>query len=184
MVNTKLLVQNALITLTRINDSDFISLTDIARIKNPDEPKDVVKNWMRSRTTIEYIGLWEKINNPDFKGVEFDALKTEAGLNSFTLSPNKWKELTGAIGIRADVLNMALFGHTAKQWRELNPDKAGNVRDYSAVEQLVVLSNLESLNAELIRQGVDQPSRLSILNSTAIAQMQSLLTNPTIKKLR
>jgi hypothetical protein len=79
---------------------------------------------------------------------------------------------------------MALFGHTAKQWRELNPDKAGNVRDYSAVEQLVVLSNLESLNAELIRQGVDQPSRLSILNSTAIAQMQSLLTNPTIKKLR
>jgi hypothetical protein len=101
MVNTKLLVQNALITLTRINDSDFISLTDIARIKNPDEPKDVVKNWMRSRSTIEYIGLWEKINNPDFKGVEFDALKTEAGLNSFTLSPNKWKELTGAIGIRS-----------------------------------------------------------------------------------
>ena len=273
MAKTKLLVQNTPITLIRIDASDYLSLTDIARVKNPAEPKDVVKNWLRSRTTIEYIGLWEKINTPNFKGVEFDALRTEAGLNSFTLSPNKWIELTAAIGIRstvgrnggtyahkdiafefaswvsaefklflikefqrlkdeeiqsrslewnltrslskinyrihtdaiaqnlipqnlsatqtgqiyaneADVLNMALYGHTAKQWREHNPEKAGNVRDYSAVEQLVVLSNLESLNAELIRQGIHQSSRLKILNQTAIAQMQSLLANPAIKKLK
>lgn len=103
MANTKLLVQNTQITVTRINDSDFISLTDIARIKNPDEPKDVVKNWMRSRTTIEYIGLWEKINNPNFKGVEFDTLRAAAGLNSFTLSPNKWQELTAATPMRNTV---------------------------------------------------------------------------------
>ena len=86
---TQLLVQNTPITLTRIDASNYLSLTDIARVKNPAEPKDVVKNWLRSRTTIEYIGLWEKINNPNFKGVEFDALRAEAGLNSFTLSPNK-----------------------------------------------------------------------------------------------
>lgn len=273
MAKTKLLVQNTPISLTRINDSDFISLTDIARVKNPDEPKDVVKNWMRSRTTIEYIGLWEKINNPNFKGVEFDTLRVQAGLNSFTLSPNKWIELTAAIGIRstagrnggtyahkdiafefaswvsaefklflirefqrlkdeeiqtrklewnltrslskinyrihtdaiaqnlipqnldstqigqiyateADVLNVALYGRTAKQWREQHTDKPGNLRDYSAVEQLVVLSNLESINAELIRQGIDQPARLKILNQTAIAQMQSLLANSAVKKLK
>ena len=273
MSKNQLLVQNTLVNLARINDSDFISLTDIARIKNPAEPKDVVKNWIRSRSTIEFLGLWEKINNPTFKGVEFDSLRAEAGLNSFTLSPSKWIELTAAIGIKstagryggtyahkdiafefaswisaefklflikefqrlkdeeiqsrelewnltrslskinyrihtdaiaqnlipqsittaqvgqiyaseADILNMALFGHTAKQWRDKNQDKSGNVRDYAAVEQLVVLSNLESLNAELIRQGLDQSVRLKALNATAIAQMQSLLNNPAFKQLK
>lgn len=269
----KLMVQETMISLTRINDSDFISLTDIARVKNPAEPKDVVKNWLRSRSTIEFLGLWEKINNPDFKGVEFDPLRNAAGSNSFTLSPNKWIETTGAIGIKsttgrnggtfahkdiafefaswisaefklflikefqrlkdeeiatrslewnltrslskinyrihtdaiaetlipasitsaqsrliyaseAEVLNMALFGITSKQWREENPTKEGNMRDHAAIEQLVVLSNLESINAELIRQGLPQELRIIALNTTAIAQMRSLLQSAAIKKLK
>ena len=85
----KLMVQNRSVSISRINEDDYISLTDIARVRNPDEPKDVVKNWMRNRSTIEYLGLWEKINNPDFKGVEFDSFRQQAGSNSFTLSPNK-----------------------------------------------------------------------------------------------
>lgn len=89
MSKNQIIVQQTIVTLTRVNESDFISLTDIARVKNASEPKDVVKNWLRSRSTIDFLGLWEKINNPQFKGVEFDALRNEAGTNSFTLSPNK-----------------------------------------------------------------------------------------------
>lgn len=273
MSKNQLLVQQTIVTLTRVNNSDFISLTDIARVKNSSEPKDVVKNWLRSRSTIEFLGLWEKINNPLFKGVEFDSFRNEAGNNSFTLSPNKWIETTAAIGIKstagryggtfahkdiafefaswisaefklflikefqrlkdeeintralewnltrslskinyrihtdaiaeniipqhlllgqtgqiyateADVLNMALFGKTAKHWREQNPDKEGNIRDYAEIEQLIVLSNLESINAELIRQGLPQMDRLQALNATAIAQMRSLLGNAAVKKLK
>jgi len=97
----KLIVQDTLVSLTRVNDDDYISLTDIARVRNPDEPKDVVKNWLRNRSTVEYLGLWEKINNAAFKGVEFDSFRLQAGSNSFTLSPNKWIEATGAIGIKS-----------------------------------------------------------------------------------
>lgn len=97
--NKKIQVQNIAITFYQDNREDYISLTDIARYKNPDEPKDVVKNWMRSRSTIEFLGLWEQINNPDFKGVEFDPLLNEAGSNSFTLSPSKWIRLTNAVGV-------------------------------------------------------------------------------------
>src|SRR5690554_7011046 len=97
--NKKINVQGINIVLYEDNKKDYISLTDIARYKNPFEPKDVVKNWMRSRTTIEFLGLWEQLNNPDFKGVEFDSLLYEAGSNSFTLSPTKWIELTYAKGI-------------------------------------------------------------------------------------
>ena len=131
MTNTKLIVQNTIVSITRIEQADFISLTDIARIKNPNEPKDVVKNWLRTRSTIEFIGLWEKINNPNFKGVEFDPFKSEAGTNSFTLLPN-----------------------------------------------------LESIDAELIRQGVAQTDRITALNQIAIHQMHSLLGAPEIKKLK
>jgi len=273
MTNIKLIVQNTIVSIARIEQGEFISLTDIARVKNPDEPKDVVKNWLRTRSTIEFLGLWERINNPNFKGVEFDSFKSAAGTNSFTLSPNKWIEATGAIGIRstsgrtggtyahkdiafefaswvsaefklflikefqrlkdeeissralewnltrslskinyrihtdaiaqniipqiitkaqegliyaseADVLNVALFGTTAREWREQNKGKDGNVRDYAMVEQLVVLSNLESINAELIRQGVTQSERLTALNQTAYHQMRSLLGAPEIKKLK
>ena len=101
MKMTQIAVNDTLVTLTRIDGRDFISLTDIARFKNPGEPKDVVKNWLRSRSTIEFLGLWEKINNPGFKGVEFDSFLRQAGANSFTLSPNKWIEGTGAIGLRS-----------------------------------------------------------------------------------
>jgi len=253
--------------------SDFISLTDIARYKNRDSPADIVKNWMRTRSTIEYLGSWEKINNPSFKLVDFDGFKNEAGANSFVLSPQKWIESTHAIGIvsksgrygggtfahkdiafefatwispefklylikefqrlkeqeserltlgwdlkrqltkinyrihtdaiknnllpatvsqhqaqltyasEADVLNMALFGKTAKQWREQNKNKEGNIRDYSDVVQLVVLANLEGINAELIKKGVSQPDRLLELNSVAISQIKSLVNTSSIKKL-
>ena len=240
MKQNKIIVQNIDITLTKINNEDFISLTDIARSKNSDEPKDVVKNWLRNKNTIEFLGLWETINNDSFKGVEFDYFKSQAGSNSFTLSPTKWTESTNAIGLKtkagknggtfahvdiafefaswisaefklflikefqrlknneiqkeqiawnlsrnlskinykihtdaiknnlipnkltsnqisfvyaneADILNVALFGITAKQYRDDNSKLEGNIRDYASVEQLVVLSNMESMNAELIK---------------------------------
>ena len=252
---------------------DFISLTDVARYRNPKEPKDVIKNWMRNRSTIEFLGLWEKINNPDFKGVEFDSLLYEAGSNSFTLSPTRWIKLTKAIGIisktgrgggtyaqkdiafefaswissefklylikefqrlkegenerlslewnlhrtlakvnyrihtdaikeniippkltkkqqqiiyasEADVLNMAMFGVTAKEWRGQNPDHKGNIRDYSTIEQLLVLANLESMNSEFIRMGMKQTERLQKLNRIAIQQMKSLTQNINLKKIK
>ena len=269
----QLLVQDTIVSFTRIAQGDFISLTDIARVKNPDEPKDVVKNWLRSRSTLDFLGLWEKINNPSFKGVEFDSFKNQAGTNSFTLSPSKWIEVTGAIGIRstagrtggtyahqdiafefaswvsaefklylikefqrlkndeiqakslewnltrslskinyrihtdaiaenllpqtltkfqagfvyaseADVLNMALFGMTAKQWREQSNTKRGNIRDHASVEQLIILSNMESINAELIRQNIPQGERLLALNNTAIHQMRSLLGAAAVLKIK
>jgi hypothetical protein len=268
----QLLVQNTVVSFARIQQGDFISLTDIAKVKNPDEPKDVVKNWLRTRSTLEFLGLWEKINNPNFKGVEFDSFKNQAGTNSFTLSPSKWIEATGAIGIRstagrsggtyahqdiafefaswvsaefklylikefqrlkddeiqakslewnltrslskinyrihtdaiaeniipqtlsaqqagliyaseADVLNVALFGQTAKQWRDQSNTKQGNMRDQASVEQLIILSNMESINAELIRQSVPQSDRLLALNNIAIHQMRSLLGNPLVLKI-
>ena len=271
--NKTINVKGTEIVLFSKNSEDYISITDIARHKNPVEPKDVVKNWMRSRTTIEFLGLWEKINNPNFKGVEFDSFLYQAGSNSFVLSPTKWIEATQAIGIvtkvgsgggtyahidialefaswisaefklylilefkrlkaeendnqkltwnlqrtlakvkyrihtdaikenlipptlskekihivyadEADLLNVALFGLTAKQWREANPKAEGNIRDEATIEQLVVLSNMESINAVLIHQGLPQHLRLQQLNSVAITQMKSLMTNTQIKNLK
>jgi len=260
------------ILITRGNE-DYVSITDIARYKNATEPKDVVKNWMRSRSTIEFLGLWEKIHNPNFKGVEFDSFMYEAGNNAFVLSPSKWIESTNAIGIvskvgsgggtyahldiafefaswvsaefklylllefkrlkaeendrlklewdlqrtlakvnyhihtdaikenlipaeltkqqtsfvyanEADMLNVALFGKTANEWRNANPDKEGNIRDYANIEQLVVLSNMESINAVFIRQGIAQSDRLVQLNKIAITQMTSLVNSQQLKKLK
>lgn len=250
---------------------EFISLTDIARYKNPEDPKDVVKNWLRTRSTIEFLGLWESINNENFKGVEFDSFRKESGLNSFTLSPEKWITRTNAIGIKtsrgrygsgtfahkdiafefaswvspefklflikeyqllkeqeaqtlewnvkrvlskvnyrihtdaikqnivpnkvgklrenviyaneADILNTALFGVTAKEWRDANPKAKGNIRDQATIEQLVCLTNLESLNAEYINLGLSQKERLIKLNNTAIRQMKVLLTKDNALKL-
>jgi hypothetical protein len=239
-------------------------LTDIAKYKDPTNTDDIIKNWLRNRNTIELLGFWEKMYNPDFKPVEFDGFRKQAGLNSFVLTPKKWIETTGAIGIisksgryggtfahkdiafesaswisiefklyiikefqrlkedensrlklnwdfqrtlakvnyhihtdaikenlipekvspkqssiiyatEADVLNMALFGITAKQWREANPSLKGNVRDYATIEQLVVLSNMESTNALLIHQEIIQSDRLIQLNQLAITQMKSLM---------
>lgn len=271
--NQAIIVQNLSVNILQINKEDYISLTDIARNKNAVEPKDVVKNWMRSRTTIEFLGLWEQLYNPLFKGVEFDSFMYQAGSNSFTLSPSKWIETTHAIGIvskagnnggtyahkdiafefaswvssefklylikefqrlkneeysnkklewnlqrtlskinyrihtdaiketlipptitkqqtniiyanEADLLNVALFGKTAKEWRKKNPKNEGNIRDDATLEQLVVLTNLESINAVLIRQELAQAERLKKLNEIAITQMKSLLANPSIKKLK
>lgn len=271
--NEIIIVKGIPITTFKRSNEDYISLTDIARNKNAEEPKDVIKNWMRSRTTIEFLGIWEQLNNPDFKGVEFDSFLLEAGSNAFTLSPSKWIESTNATGIvskqgknggtfahkdiafefaswvssgfklylikefqrlkadendrlklewnlqrtlakvnyhihtdaikenlipkelnktqigmvyahEADLLNMALFGFTAKEWRDNNPDKDGNVRDQATIEQLVVLSNLESINAVLINQGLSQSERLKQLNQIAISQMKSLVANQHMKKLK
>lgn len=260
-----------IITFTK-NSSDYISLTDIARHKNPVFPADVVKNWMRNRGTIDFLGLWERLHNPVFKLVEFDQFKNEAGVNSFVLPPQKWIKKTHAIGLisrsgrygggtfahkdiafefaswvsaefklyllvefqrlkqdensrlrlewsfqrtlakinyrihtdaikeklippeltknqinmkyasEADLLNVALFGITAKIWRDQNKKSTGNIRDYSSIEQLVVLSNLESINAMLIRDGLTAKERIQKLNNIAIIQMKSFLANKEVKK--
>lgn len=226
----------AITILSKGDENDFISLTDIARYKNPDEPKDVVKNWMRSRGTIEFLGLWEQLNNPKFKGVEFDSFIHEAGSNAFTLSPQKRIAATNAVGMlsrsgryggtfahkdiafefaswvsaefklyiiknnliphlvskqqlsftyasEADMLNVALFGKTAREWKEQNPEAKGNMRDEATILQLIVLSNLESMNAELIKQGTPQHQRLVALNKIGIEQMTSILGSAAIKQL-
>ena len=271
----KIITQGLQVYTFQQNENDYISLTDIAKYKNKDEPADIVKNWMRSRSTIEYLGFWEKINNPKFKLVEFDGFKKEAGSNSFVLSPHKWIETTDAVGLiskagrygggtfahkdiafefatwispefklylikefqrlkveeneklilgwdakraltkinyrihtdsikeniilpqqlsqkdanntyasEADVLNKALFGLTAVEWKSLNKNKEGNMRDYSDVYQLICLANLETLNSEFIKMGLSQKERLLKLNGIAITQMKSLLANNTVKKLK
>lgn len=250
------------IRVNSTNESDYISLTDIAKYRS-DDPNAVIQNWLRNRNTIEFLGLWEKLNNPNFKPLEFEGLKKEAGLNTFTLSPKKWIESTNAIGIisksgryggtyahtdiafefaswispefklyiikdyqrlkadeshvkqidwnikreiaksnykihtdaikeklilptlsnaqishtyasEADIINVALFGITAKDWRKMNPDAKGNIRDTATIEQLIVLSNLESMNEVFIREGLSQSERLFRLNQIAIFQLQSL----------
>ena len=254
-------VKDVLIRTMTKDGIDYICITDIARQKNAAEPKDVVKNWMRQKNTLEYLGLWERLYNPSFKGVEFDPLLNEAGSNSFTMSPSRWVELTSAIGIitkngagggtyaqrdiafkfanwisvefelylvkefqrlkadeqkqlgwtakrelakinyhihtdaikrqlipeevtplqasiiyaeEADVLNVAMFGMTAKQWREANPELKGNIRDYATINELICLSNMENINSVLINDGVPQSERLVKLNQIAIQQMSVL----------
>ena len=270
-MDRKVTVLGTNITLHQ-EQEDYISLTDIAKYKNSDHPADVVKNWTRSKDTIEFLGLWERINNPKFKLVEFDQFRNQAGSRSFVLSPQKWIEVTNAIGIvsksgknggtyahkdiafefaswisvefrlylikefqrlkeeenerksldwdikrnlakinyrihtdaikenlipkevtkqqinniyanEADVLNVALFGMTAKEWRENNHEKKGNVRDYANVSQLICLSNLENLNALFIKEMIPQHKRLVRLNKIAIEQMLVLSDNKSVKKL-
>ena len=268
--NTKIEVKGIEVAFVQTQQEDFICITDIAKFKNPDAPRDVIKNWMRSKNTIELLGLWEKLNNPNFKQVEFDLFKNEAGFNHFVLSPQKWISNTNAIGLQsksgryggtyahidialefaswvsvefkfylikefqflksqqtkeldwnikrkltkinyrihtdaikqnlipqnlnkkqitfvyaneADVLNMALFGKTAKQWREENLKEQGNIRDYANVSQLVCLANLENLNAIFINDGLEQSERLVKLNQIAISQMRILLNDGGVKGL-
>ncbi len=267
---TKLEIKGVEVTFAQTHQEDFICITDIAKYKNPDAPRDIIKNWMRNKNTIELLGIWEKLNNPEFKQVEFDLFRNEAGFNHFVLSPQKWIATTNAIGLQsksgryggtyahidialefaswvsvefkfylikefqrlkdketkaldwnikrnlaainyrihtdavkekllpenlspkqtsfvyaneADVLNMALFGKTAKQWRDENPDKKGNIRDYANVTQLVCMVNLENLNAVFINDGLLQRERLTKLNQVAIYQMKILLQDHSIKKL-
>jgi hypothetical protein len=269
----KINVQGLEIVLYEDNNKDFISLTDIARHKDPEHTDTIIQNWMRNRNTIELLGFWETIYNSNFKPIEFEGFRKQAGLNSFVMTPKKWIETTNATGIvsksgryggtfahkdialefaswisiefklyvikefqrlkddennrlkldwnlqrtiskinyrihtdaikenlipkeiteqqtnsvyanEADLLNVALFGITAKEWRDNNSDPKGNIRDYATLEQLVVLSNMESINALLIQQGLIQGERLIQLNKVAITQMKSLLESKVIKKLK
>jgi len=253
-------------TLTK-DGVEYICITDIARYKNPNRTGVIIGNWLRNRNTLEFLGIWERLNNEAFNVIEFDDIKKEAGLNSFTLTVTEWVVKTSAMGLiskagryggtyaqkdiafefaswvsvefklylikefqrlkerehqtlgwdirrnlakvnylihtdaikenlipdtlsatqirfvyasEADVLNMALFGITAKQWRDANPSMSGNVRDHANVHQLVCLANLESLNAHFVEQGIPQSERLVKLNELAIRQM-SILSNSQLK---
>jgi len=176
-------VQGSTITVVRQNEHDFISLTDIARHKDPERTDYLISNWLRNRNTVEFPGIWEQLNNPDFNPIEFDGIKKQSGLNSFILTAKQWITKTCAISIvskagryggtfahkdiafefatwisvefKLYLLNVALFGQTAKQWRTANPDAKGNIRDHAPIEQLVVLTNLESFILLLY----EQPSR-------------------------
>ena len=269
---TTISVQGTAIAILSNKKDDFISLTDIARYKDAANTDTIIQNWLRNRNTIELLGYWELMYNQNFKPLEFEGFKKQAGLNSFVMTPKKWIETTSAIGIvsksgryggtfahkdiafefaswisiefklyiikefqrlkedendrlnlswnlnrtlskinyrihtdaiketivpknitseqahiiyanEADVLNVALFGKTAKQWRTENPTAEGNIRDQATIEQLLVLANIESMNAEFIRMEISQSDRLLKLNQIAISQLKSLTTNPTIQKL-
>lgn len=192
---SKIEVKGTNITVVSGDVDDYISLTDIARYKDSDHTDDLIRNWLRNRNTLEFLGIWEQLNNPVFNPVEFDGIRMQAGLNSFTLTPKRWIEATRAIGItskagrygyasEADLLNMALFGKTAAQWRDENPGNKGNIRDEANAAQLVCLANLETLNAHFIHQGLAQTERLTLLNQTAIVQMKLLLADAGVQRLQ
>lgn len=265
-------IKEIIVSFQTINENDYISLTDMARYKNSDDPRFVVQNWMKTRYTVEFLGTWEILHNINFNRVEFDTFKNAAGSNAFVLTPQKWIDKTAATGIlsksgrygggtfahkdiafefatwlspifklylikeferlksveyiegklewnarrmlsktnyrihtdaikehlpknltekqinityanEADVLNVALFGTTAADWRTKNKGKRGNIRDEANIQQLVVLANLESYNAEMIRQGMDQHTRIKRLNLAAIAQLKSLIGSDQFKRL-
>ena len=270
MKSKKITVKGSEVTIIEYLDTDYLSLTDMVKGFGDDT---MIYSWMRNRNTLEFIGIWEEINNPDFKGNEFVTFKSQAGLNSFNLTPRKWIDATNAIGIiskagrygggtfahkdiafefgswlspgfkiylikefqrlkedendrlklnwnlqrtlakinyhihtdaikenlipkeiskqeatyvyanEADLLNMALFGITAADWRHEHPELEGNIRDYATIEQLVVLTNLESLNAVFIDQKIPQSNRLLQLNKVAIQQLKVLTNSSTFKKL-
>lgn len=274
LVKTEINVIDNKIGIMRIGDVDYISLTDLARYADAEEPRLPIRDWMRNKEVISYLGLWESMNNKNFKGGEFATFKNEAGSNKFKMSPQKWIKETNAIGIvsksgrydggtfahpdiafefaswlspefklylitefqklkknesylnkadwhanrilakinymihtdaikniivptitqkqkkfiyseEADVLNVALFGMTAKDWKLKNPKLAhkGNIRDYTDLFHLVILNNLENLNAELIKMGIPQNKRLIKLNNIAKKQMELLKNNTTFKNL-
>ncbi len=272
-IKTQIIVKDQIINVIRIGNKEYISLTDLARYADEDDPRYPIQNWMRNKDVISYLGLWESINNEDFKGVEFDTFKNESGSNRFKISPQKWIKETNAIGMisksgnnggtyaisdialefaswlspefklyviqefqrlkkneayqnkidwhanrvlasvsyavhtaaikstivptlteeqkkfvyaeEADVINVALFGMTAKEWRDNNPNLAndGNIRDYTDLLHLVVLSNLENINAEFIKMGIAQHERLVRLNDIAKKQMEILRNNKSFKNL-
>jgi hypothetical protein len=271
MTKTTIHIQGSDITILKVKNETYVSLTEMIKSFGDDT---MIYSWMRNRNTVEFLGIWEELNNPElFIQAGFDKFRMEAGLNNFNLTPKKWVDATGAIGImskagrygggtfahrdiafefgswlspsfklymikefqrlkeienatlslewnlsrmlskinfkihtdaikenlipqriakglegyiyasEADVLNMALFGISARQWREQNATKEGNIRDSASVEQLVVLSNLESINAVFIAQGLEQEQRIAQLNDIAITQMRSLLMSRNVKKL-
>ena len=171
----KITVENTEITVLEIDEKDYISLTDM--VKGIENGLALIEKWLRNKNTIEFLGIWEEMYNPNFNSPEFEGIKNAAGLNRFVLSVKQWIEKTNAIGImakaanEADVLNVALFGVTAKEWRELHPGLKGNIRDYANINQLICLSNMENLNAVFINEGIPQRERLIKLNQIAIQQM-------------
>ncbi len=270
---TTIQVQGKTITILNRGVDDYISLSDIARYRDAQRTDYIIQNWLRNRNTIEFLGIWEGLNNPVFNSIEFDGFRNQAGINSFILTPKQWIERTSAIGLvskpgryggtyahkdiafefaswisvefklylikefqrlkedenrrlslawnlnrtlsklnyhihtdaikarlippevtpeqaaityanEADILNVALFGQTARQWRDQNPALEGNMRDYATIEQLLVLANMESMNAELIHMGRTQGDRLKHLNEIAIRQMQVLTAAPAIKQIK
>lgn len=183
---TSIKVKGAAVAVVLHNRQDYICLTDIAKHKEPDRADHVIQNWMRNRNTVEFLGIWEGLHNPDFKPLGFEGFKSRAGLNSFVLTPPAVTKAQSVIvyAEEADLLNVALFGRTARQWREVHPDAEGNIRDQATIEQLVVLTNLESLNAVFIRQGLPPAERLLRLNEIAISQMRTLLSAPNVKRLK
>ena len=273
-ITTVINVKDTKVGVLRIRGLDYISLTDLARYANLEEPKVPIQTWMRNKDVILYLGLWESLNNDNFKGIEFTTFKNESGKNSFYVSPQRWIKETNSIGIvsksgkygggtyahpdiafefaswlspefklylitefqrlkkneslqqkeewnvrrlisktnykvhtdakkeklilpiltkeqinhtyatEADVLNVALFGMTANEWRKNNPDKEGNIRDYTTIEQLIVLSNMESSNSIMIRENISQRNRLKKLNEYALIQLQSLQNNKSIEKIK
>ncbi len=266
-------VKGTAVAVIAYENQDFISLTDMARHKDPVRTDYLISNWLRNRNTIEFLGIWESLHNPAFNPIEFDGIKKKAGLNSFILTARQWIGSTGAIGLlskagryggtfahkdiafefaswisvefklflikefqrlkedensrlsltwnlnrtlsklnyrihtdaihahlippevtaaqasltyanEADVLNVALFGRSAKEWRGANPTLDGNMRDHATVEQLLVLANIEAMNAEFIHMGLAQGDRLRRLNAIAIRQMQVLIKAPSAKQLK
>ena len=188
----KIIVQGSEISMFSHNEEDYISLTDMARSQMQEH---IIFRWLSLKNTIEYLGEWEMLYNPNFKSTEFGTIKNMAGSNNFVLSKINYHIHTDAIkkhlvpaevtaaqasiiyAEEADVLNVALFGMTAKQWREANPDIKGNIRDYATINELICLSNMENVNAVLINDGVPQGERLIKLNQIAIQQMQVLAEN-------
>jgi hypothetical protein len=266
-------VKGTEITILAHHEQDYISLTDIAKFKEPDRTDHVIQNWMRNRNTVEFLGIWESLNNPDFKPLEFEGFRNRAGLNSFVLTPRQWIDATRASGLisksgryggtfahkdiafefsswisvefklylikefqrlkedensrlslawdlnrtlsklnyhihtdavkthlippevtpaqaaityatEADLLNVALFGQTARQWREAHSELKGNMRDHATIEQLLVMANIEGMNAELIHMKLSQGERLKRLNEIAIRQMHVLTSTSAIKRLQ
>ena len=266
-----IVVKDKIINITGVNDDDYISLTDIARIKNNEEPNVVISNWIRKVDTLEFLQLWESINNEYFKPTDFEGFKSKPGHNAFTISPKRWIELTDSIGIKvksgrynsgtfahkdialefaswisaevklyiikefqrlkmeeseqlewqgkrlltklnylihtdaikdnlipvnltseqinyiyaseADMLNVALFGMRAKEWRDKNPNKEGNIRDYATTIELAVLSNLEYNNSISIKENISQRNRLIILNEEANNQ-KTLFNKNNVKNIK
>jgi len=270
--NTSIDVRGTPVKIQAVGTDDYICLTDIAKSKNPEHPDDLIRNWLRNRNSLELLGIWEQLHNSDFNPVEFDGIRKQSGLNSFTLTPKQWIEKTAAIGLQskagryggtyahqdiafefaswvsvefklylikdfqrlkddenerlslswnlnrtlsklnyrihtdaikaqlipakiskaqaaatyaseADLLNVTLFGCTAKEWREANPDLKGNIREHARIEQLLVLANIEAMNAEFIHMQLTAADRLLKLNTIAIRQMQSLTTDAALVKL-
>ena len=182
----KIKVQDTEVTVVKVNNEDYFCLTDMIKAKDGDF---FVTDWLRNRNTLEYLGVWERVYNPLFNYGEFALIKSQSGLNSFKISVKEFVARTNAVSLQAkagryggtyahadeaDLLNVALFGKTAKEWREANPGLKGNIRDYATMNQLICLSNLENLNAVFINEGLPQSERLEKLNLIAIQQMRML----------